>query len=714
MVSVMTKIYIENNELDLSQGLSNLITYAIDDLQRIDSKTTAFSKTIIIPGTTRNNGLLGNIFEINNSNFTDDALNNVGYNFNASRQAKCRIEVNGLQIIKGVFRLMEIIIDGEFIEYECAVFGELGGFVAKVGNLRLEDLDFSAYDHVYAISGITDSWDNANSGVGFYYPLIDYGGVSTGAFGTAKHDYQYKTFRPALHTREYFDKIITGAGYTWESVFCNTDFFKRLIIPNNQKELYVPKSQIFYTTQPPLFSLDETNVGTDVFEDFLFIQNYVGGLFTTSDNKEFTYIGASANVSVTMFLSTLSIINTAFGQPQNFPGPTISSKIELIKNGNVVFWNNLTYGRSGYGQSPFVIYNEAPIIDLVTNDVISVRITTTTYAGGGINPVRFRFLIAGQSVTIDSQVPILSPAELGDTIRFNEIQPKSIFQKDFFASMLKMFNLMVSEDAGQEKHLVIEPRIDFYNTDPTSYEDWSHKVDRGRPIRVKPMSEINARYYELNYKADTDFYNDEYKKKYSEGYGNRIFDNGFDFAKETDKLEVIFAATPLVGYEGEDKVTPAIFKRNNALEDKVEHIIRIMQAKKITGVSSWDIMDNGIVLSSETDYPYAGHFDDPDVPASDINFGIPQQLYFELVSGAVFNNLFNIFYSAYFAEITDKDSRLLTMDMKLNEQDIYSLNFGRFKYIDGGLYRLQKLIDYNAGGNDNTKTELLRVIYTTY
>ena len=102
----MTRIFIENNELDLTQGLSNQLTYAIDDLQNLDSKSTAFSKTIILPGTTRNNALLGNIFEFTNANFSNDNAANVNYNFNASRSAVCRVEVDGMQIIKGVFRLL--------------------------------------------------------------------------------------------------------------------------------------------------------------------------------------------------------------------------------------------------------------------------------------------------------------------------------------------------------------------------------------------------------------------------------------------------------------------------------------------------------------------------------------------------------------------------------------------------------------------------------
>ena len=65
----------------------------------------------------------------------------------------------------------------------------------------------------------------SKKGKGYFYPLIDYGYVSSN-----KIDYYYPTLRPALYVREYIDKIITGAGYTYESDFFSTNFFKRLII----------------------------------------------------------------------------------------------------------------------------------------------------------------------------------------------------------------------------------------------------------------------------------------------------------------------------------------------------------------------------------------------------------------------------------------------------------------------------------------------------
>ena len=46
-----------------------------------------------------------------------------------------------------------------------------------------------------------------------------------------------------------------------------------------------------------------------------------------------------------------------------------------------------------------------------------------------------------------------------------------------------------------------------------------------------------------------------------------------------------------------------------------------MQIKLVTGVTSWDILNGVSVLGSNTDYLYAGHFDDPDAPNADLNFG---------------------------------------------------------------------------------------------
>jgi len=728
----MIRLFIEDKELDVNQGFTNQITYAVDDLQNLDSKATAFSKTIVLPGTANNNRLLGNIFEFGAANFTVDGEANVGYNFNASRSAKMKMEYNGVQVIKGTLRLLEIIIDGELIEYEIALFGELGGFFAKLGNKKIEELNFSEYNHTYNVTNIINSWENANQGYGYYYPLIDYGNVSTD-----KKNYDFRAFRPALFVKELLDKIITGNGYTWESNFFNTNFAKRLIVPNNQERLLVNK----------------TNVLNDIIGGLVFNN---ASFPVTNPTKFFqisSHIGDTFTVAPNLGPNGLPLSYWTY----NGTGPDLFN-YSLVLNGQVNFFvkANQGYNRvrfkigvwKGSGTT-YTLLSESPMFEyggsnnfnslpkafafdysLALNGQVTlsngeqILIAPTFYsASGGITGSPNFNVFANNTSTFQliSPIPIFTTPTIGDTIPINDCLPVNVKQKDFFTSILKMFYLMVTEDKMRERHFIIEPWVDFYDNNITTYLDWSDKIDRSEPIRIKPMSELNARYYQMLYKSDNDWKNEEYRKLYNEGYGDRIYDNGFEFAKETDKTEVIFSSTILYGYiingNPVDKIVSAIYKKNNGLEQQVASNIRILQAKKITGKSNWFIQNRtptGIsnLSSALTTYGYAGHFDNPDAPNSDLNFGATKQLFYELASGALSNNLFNAYYSSYLAEITDKDSRLLTVKMKLTESDIYNLDFGRYILIDQVLYRLSKIIDYAPG--ELCKVQLLRVISTNY
>jgi hypothetical protein len=281
-----------------------------------------------------------------------------------------------------------------------------------------------------------------------------------------------------------------------------------------------------------------------------------------------------------------------------------------------------------------------------------------------------------------------------------------------------MFNLYVTESTDKTKHLNIEPYIDYYDFNDTI--DWTLKVDRSKPFRLKPMSELNGRYFEYKYKSDSDFYNENYQKKYAEGYADFIEDTGFEFANDKQTAEIIFASSPLVGYSGRDKIMTAIYKKSNTQnsesEDTMDSVIRIMQVKKITGVTNWHIKDTagGNIGGHLHDYGYGGHLDNPDAPTADINFGAPKEIYFTLATPYPSANLFNSYWSDYVAEISDKDSKLLTCNVRLTDIDIYNLDFSRPIWIDGSLWRLNKVMDYNPMVEDTTKCEFIKVIEKTY
>ena len=708
---ISTEIYIENQKLDLTKDLSTEFTYNIDDVKDFASRNTNFSKTIVIPGNATNNKLFGHIFEFGSSNFYDSNQPNVGYNFNASKAASCIIFVDKIQIFKGILRVMEITLDNGMIEYECAVFGELGGFVNALGNLRLEDLDFSDYDHVWNITNIQNSWNNIN-GSGYYYPLIDYGLVSY----NNKHDWDVKAYRPALYVKEYMDKIINNSGYTYDASFFNSGVFRRLVIPNNQKQL-----SGYSTTGLMTYATEHIEYIDGMQTPIPFPTVTQLGNFTTGDYTAFTYNNTTAlNGKIRCTIQGV------------WKGAT-NGKFQLKKGGAVIAEQDLGVGSS---YNSFNVNFELPN-QTITNGqalelVFLVNSTSQTW----------QLQIYGGSLTFTTDSSQLTPINYGEAIAMNSTLPKGIFQKDFFASIVKMFNLYVVEDPNNTKHIIIKPYIEFYDFDGKSllaiddfnsllnvnlsdhllindgvinYLDWSHKVERSKAMKLKPMSEMNGRYFEFKYKNDSDYYNDQYQKKYSLAYGTRIEDTGFDFAKDKQTAEVIFSPTPLVGYANEDKVFSTIFKLNNNVEDITEHNIRILQAKKISGVISYQVKNGAATtLATLTTYGYAGHLDDPDDPQADLCFAPPSELYFKLVTAYPIANLFNAYWSEYVAEITDKDSRLLTAYIYLKVSDIFSLDFSKLIYIDGALWRLNNIQDYNPMNVEITKAEFLKVIETTY
>jgi hypothetical protein len=672
-----TEVYIDNNRLDLTAEISAEFTYAIDEIQDFATRNTSFSKTIILPGNDNNNKLFGNIFEFGNSNLYNPAIPNVGYNFNATKSVPCIILVDKIQIFKGVLRLLEIIIDGKHIEYEVAVFGELGGFINALGNKKLEDIDFGIADQTWNVTNIANSWDNI-SGSGVYYPLIDYGNESTN-----KVDFSFDAFRPALYVKEYLENIISDSGYTWDFPLLSTALMQRLVIPNNQKG-------ITKNTSDALVATAKTKNYTSAADNVEFDVSNAGNFTVTGSGSDFTYNSGTAFAG-SIILNVSGILNAI--------SPSSDFTVQLRKNGTPI--SIVTYTLPGSGYNFNAILNVASIT-LVNTDTLDVDLIGN-FSDLDIEQGYFNII---------SDNPTQTTVNYGESIVINDTIPKGIFQKDFFASIVKMFNLYVYEDKLVEKKLIIKPFIDFYDG---SQIDWTNKVDRGSVLRLKPMSEFTARYYDYKYKQDNDFYAENYRKKYNEGYGDFIYDSENEFVKEVDSTELIFAATVLTQYTGTDKIYSTIYKKSNAnaSEDKMDSVIRILQAKKVTGMTTWAIKNGATTLASYTAYGYAGHVNDPINPTDDISWGAPKELFFT-TSSYTAANLFNGYWSEYIAEITDKDSKLLTCSVKLNEIDIYNLDFSKLIFIDGSLWRLNKVLDYNPMDFNVTKVELLKVIELTY
>lgn len=684
-----TELYIEGNRLDISTDISALLNFAIDDIKDFSSRSTTWSRTIVLPGTANNNKLFGHIFQVGQSNNYNSGIPNVGSNFNAAKSAACIIFQDQIQTFKGVLRLLQININNGFqgaCEYEVSVFGNLVGLNSLLSGKLLEDLDFSAYDHVYNDGNIVNSWDNPG-GSGYYYPLIDYG-----TYSTNKHDWDIKTFRPALYVREYIDKMITVAGYRWSSALFDSARFKSIVVPQNKKLMTIKTTDLASATitNPKNFTFPpagtvivafDTNTGTGFTADVGKTVFTYAGTLTTNINLHFKFIGTFFAVG---FFASVSLY--------------------VYKNGaaGTTIYNTFTIF------SPFTI--EATVtISVAPGDTIEFR-----WAGEPAGTMQLT------TAEFDVKSPTGTPVQisLGDMVKVNDNIPQNIRQIDFLVSIVKLHNLYVYEDKFDERLIYITPYIDFYSKNLSNAIDWTHKLNHNKVVKVKPMSELNAKIYKFKFKSDSDYFNDLYRKRYNEGYGDRIYDSEFEFTEQTKEFELVFSSTPLVGYGGEDKVYPTIFKQTGnpptITEENTDSNIRILQTKKITGVTPWNIKNGVTVLNTLTKYGYAGHLDDPDVPTNDLNFGAPKELFFILTTGSLSDNQFNKYWSGYMREITDKDSKLVTAWFKLDTKDILALDFSKYIYVNGVAFRLNAIKDYDVTSPNDCVVELFKVNAASY
>jgi hypothetical protein len=443
---------------------------------------------------------------------------------------------------------------------------------------------------------------------------------------------------------------------------------------------------------------------------------YKSTTVTTSDNIIFTYNGAGSRFNL-HFVETYNI------QPSGTPlsgGKVRVNVYRRVSGVDTLVAQSVQYDYIiGQFLYPFDFTAE---FDLATSQQFWFGLEVVNNVGAS-RSILYKSQYNQLSISIDSLTPIIQPLVDGDTITINDSIPKNIMQKDFLSSIMKMFNFYLYEDNTTQKFIKMTPYVDFYDTNVNNALDWTYKMDVGKPLVLKPMSELNARYYLFKYKDDSDYYNEQYRKRFNLTYGTNKFDTGFEFAKEETSVDLIFSSTPLVGYDAGGKVYPTIFKRTGDSvgtgEETMDHNIRIMQKKLITGVASYDITktvsSTVVVLASKTEYPYAGHFNDPYTPTIDINYAIPSLLYYQPTNiDSIDVNLFTLYWIQYMYEIIDQDSRLLSANFRLNEQDINQLDFSKLIYIQGVLYRLNKIIDYNATQRDTCKVELLKVINKNY
>jgi hypothetical protein len=759
---ILTKIYINNEQIDLKEDVSIPLNFNIADIREPEKRSTTWSKTVILPGTTFNNDLFSNIWNVN-AVINSTGTTNFSPNFNPNLKAQAEITYNEATQFKGICQLLNVNVTDKYeIEYEVAFFGELQNVYQFFNNKFLRDLDFSEYNHKYTLYNQQLSWSNTS---GMVYPMIDYG------FGI-NSQFKVTEMFPALFVKTIIDKMFLDAGFSYSSSFFETQLFKKLIIPysgastlkltadqvrdRTMRASKVATQSIINTNSGSVTAPEVANATRLIYPDKTTPPNFDDGNNWYDQQGGVNYqtfvVPKSGTYNLTAFIkanvthlpstATADLTNSTVGVGMfaiyknsiqviaNIPCymKQISAQVNVddsfmfTSSNSTTLPATLTSGTTSLtseGQLSITTY-------LAQNDIIQIKYANfgsynqpyqvgtsvfySIYSNSGTkqewnNTSKFQMNVLQDSF-FSVQLTDTNIQE-GDDVEVNVVLPDKIKQSDFFNSIIKAFNLFVEVDKGNPKKLLIEPRPTFYSSGTT--RDWSYKLDYSKETKIIPLGELNNKTYLFTYAEDTDFFNADYKTTYNEIYGQRKYEVLNDFLKGEVVTQLIFSPTPLVNTIGHDRVISKIYTLDaNGTIKPTQSNIRLLYwgGLKPTNNAWQHIATSG--TTSRNDFPYAGHLDDVNNPSFDLNFGSPNQVYYTAQRYTA-NNLYNKYWRDYIEQISDKDSKIFSGYFLLNEFDIQSLDFRDLFFFENEYWRLNKIIDYDRVMNQPTKCEFIKL-----
>ncbi len=750
------QLYINNIYIPLSKSINPSITRSIADVREPNKRKSTYSKTTTVPNSKEAFEVFGAIFEIN---LTDGS-------FDPTVKADCLYLVDGSEIINGYCQLKNIKeTDDKEIEYDIVMFGNVANLFNGVDDKYLHDLDLSQWNHpfdqdVQEYSWDTQVWDNSIPGyvpfalgTGYVYALVDYG------FSTDSTTFHMNEIGCSIYVKEYWDKIFSDAGFTYTSTFLGTDAFKGLIIPSSPETFTLTSAQItareFSGNTPNFTSSGTTTTGNITKNSFgandviIFTADVSdpSGLLNNGDGTYTVTSGGFYNISALMDYQATFTPNS---QPAVLQGK-VKVKTRIILNGTTVLDETQAYiGRDSAVPTSDYPYTTSSTPTYPDGDYFGISLTSPR----NFNPpnryltsVSGVFLDAGDTVQIAVSVGFIKDigeitffdsgdgnATLtcsvgayfnkvsnttliqGDQFEINSAIPLGYKQKDFLMSIIKMFNLYLDVDPDNPKNLIIEPRDDFYGSGILNIED-QIALDKG--IDIIPVGAMNARRYIYKYKEDSDYWNQTYLTNYQETYGEREVTILNEFVQKDEKNELIFSPTPIVGLPNNDRVLPTIYAQDDLGQPiKTKSNIRILyygglvdnfQNWQHAETIAWYLPD---LLTPRSQYPYAGHFDNPFSPTLDINFGLVKELYYDDVINPIVwtnNNLYNKYWSKFIKEITDKDSKIVKAWVNMSHYDFNSWSFQNVYFFNNAYHRLNKINSFNPTNQELTKCEFIKI-----
>lgn len=725
-------------ELDLKELVSFPFNYSIADVKEPSKRKRNYSRSVALPGTAANMDFFSSTYQLSLSTVGGTSI--AGFNFDPTIRIPARYYNNGALEFNGLLQLNRVKIRGGDYEFECTLFSNYIELFMALGDLKVSELGWSEYDHALTRTNIKNSWntsvkvngvDTANftagqpNGFGYHYGLVDYGFTRP-----APKTFTTGDLFPMVYEREVLLKCLEVAGITPSGSFVDSARFKKCLLGYSGGEK---------ATLPPAETANRRT-------------RFTGDLSTTVDKSGYNiqedggdyYASFGMNSLIRLIqddVLTPVVINDTYAQYEPEDGVitierTGNYHLSISQTVNIVTDTGAMVYESGITAVTYLVRRNNNIIaapgipsyagGLPDSFAVSVEQDIACNAGDTIKidlaiSGNLKYQLSGDASTLENiSIDITDSPNMafdltsiqttlndGDTIELSRFIP-DMKAVDYMTGLITKFNLYIS-DPDIDDECVVEPLTDFYK--PTDqFDDWTQLLDYSKDVIIEPSSRIEGKFYKFKWAEDDDYDNKRYRDRFAIGYGDYTFESESTFAKGDKVYQLPFAQTIPT-----DELTPLIVPRIISYDEqtgakkpfKGKPRVYMLNGLKTGG---WRLSDiDGVAYEDLTTYPSVHHFDNWQAPTFDMNFCLPQEL--QYTTGVVTNNnLFTAYHRDFLLDITGRDSKLLIANFKLNSFMIENMDFGKLKMINGVLFRLNEIRDFDSTTESTTECELLKIV----
>jgi hypothetical protein len=561
-----TKLIANDIILDLFQDEEIKISNNITNLFDIGAIPADFSRTIMLPGTKKNNAFFEHVYDISVTN---------PYLFATNTKVSAYLDFDGIYLVTGYLQLNKVTVyENKFIDsYEISLYGIVSSFSRDINRLTLNDLtSLNQFNHTASYNNISASWSGNLFSGSIVYPLADYG---SGYQFTSGQDNLFgiddvdgalcvQNFKPAIRVKKVWDAIFDTTGYTYSSSFMNSAFLDDVYMICNNSLKYPEFSDV------DLETYGKIKVGA-ISGSGMTDKVLTSGSWTTlpwfnelSDPQNFYQNGAYRVEKTTNLKGALNININVSCSVNNMPG-TLSAngtwQIRMLETGSstpystkaiqsyIFFFDQLQQSRNGGINTTYELASEFKFDTIPAGNYYFQLRQSPNFATGSLPLVTLDPQSTTKSFLEIREVKQAADGKVIDIPLNMPFGTTGIKLVDFIKGIQKKFNLVIYPDRGNNNNMIIETFNNWYNKG--EIKDFNKYLNLNKAIEV--ISANNLAVNKLNFgdTLDTDYISQQFGKAANREYGKQYYVDTTNFFSQGEfEVKTTFASDPLIKIAG--------------------------------------------------------------------------------------------------------------------------------------------------------------------